>query len=267
MLKIKKIIKKFVFNKITEKYILSIKNVFKETFINLIYNKIIEKYMLKIKNEVKKSFIDLISDKISNPKIILEIGSRDAIQGIEFFRIFPRAKIYAFECNPKCIKTCIENTKNNKNIEIIPCAVFNKNEKKDFYSIVSHNGAGSLFSINEDLSKDYPEYRNLQKEKITVDAIRIDTWANRRGIKKIDLVWIDVQGAEYEVFEGMGEYLRNVQAIYAEVENKILYNDQKLMKDVSRLLNENGFSLLKYTQVSELLWGNAIYINNNLYGK
>lgn len=209
---------------------------------------------------VKKEFIDFISDKISEPEIILEIGSRDAIQSIEFSRLFPKAKIYAFECYSPCIKMCINNTKDYKNIEIVQKAVSNKNGKIKFYPISRNIGAGSLFKI----TKEYGHDCKFPQEELIVDTIRIDTWAKERGIKKVDLVWIDLQGAEYEAFEGMGELLPNVQSIYTEVENKELYIGQKLMNDVSRLLNKKGFSLLKYTQVSAHLWGNAIYLNNNL---
>jgi len=211
-------------------------------------------------NFVKKQFINYIFDKISNPKIILEIGSRDAIQSIEFSKLFPKAKIYAFECYPPCIRTCIKNTKSFKNIEIIQKAIFNKNDEISFYPLSKNIGSGSVLKVNDDS----PIHYLSPIKKITVEATRIDTWAKEKGIKKIDLVWIDLQGAEYEAFEGMGEYLQNIQAIYTEVENKELYTGQKLMKDVSRLLNENGLSFLKYTQISRDLWGNAIYINNNL---
>ena len=104
---------------------------------------------------VKTEFIDFISDKISNIEIILEIGSRDAIQSIEFSRLFPKAKIYAFECNPPSIKKCIENAKDYKNIEIVPYAVFNKNEKMKFYPVITNTGASSLFKLTEQYTIDF----------------------------------------------------------------------------------------------------------------
>ena len=33
--------------------------------------------------------------------IIFDIGSRDCLQSIEFYKEFPNSIIYAFECNPK----------------------------------------------------------------------------------------------------------------------------------------------------------------------
>lgn len=209
---------------------------------------------------VKKLFIDFVCDTISNVNIILEIGSRDALQSIEFSKLFPKAKIYAFECYPPNIKKCIDNTKNYKNIEIIPKAIFNKTGKMTFYPTSRNIGAGSLFKI----TKEYGSDCIFPQEEIIVDTIRISTWAKEKGIEKIDLVWIDLQGAEYQAFRGMGKFLYNIQAIYTEVENKELYINQKLMKDVTRLLSKKGFSLLQYNKVSKHLWGNAIYINNKI---
>lgn len=276
MLKIKNIIKNIytdlTFSKFPGKYILRFNNITKETFIALIFNKVAGKFMLNIKSTVKKEFIDYVADKISEPKVILEIGSRDAIQSIEFSRLFPKAKIYAFECCPLSVKTCIRNTKKYKNIEIVPYAVFNENKKMDFYISSLYIGASSLFEVSDDykdLHKTNDEVvifmKDFQKDSITVDAIRIDDWAKEKGIEKIDLVWIDLQGAEYEAFDGMGELLPKVQAIYSEVENTEIYKGQKLMTDVTKLLNEKGLSLLKYIPTESISeWGNAIYINNKL---
>jgi len=209
---------------------------------------------------IKTKFIGFISNKISNIEVILEIGSRDAIQSIEFSKLFPNAKVYTFECYPPCIEKCVENIKNFQNIEIIPKAVSNINGKSKFYPISRNVGAGSLFKI----TKEYGHDCVFPQEQVNVESIRIDTWAKEKGIEKIDLVWIDIQGAEYEAFEGMGEFLPNIQAIYTEVENKELYIGQKLMKDVTQLLDEKGFFLLKYTQMSVRLWGNAIFINSSI---
>jgi len=207
---------------------------------------------------IEEKFLQFIFDKISNINVILEIGSRDARQSIEFSNIFPTAKIYAFECNPPSIKACIKNAKNYKNIEVVPKAVFNKNGKMKFYPVTTNIGASSLFRITEQYSRDF----NYPQEEITVDAIRIDTWAKEKGIKKIDLIWIDLQGAEYEAFEGMGEFLPYIRAIYTEVEYQSLYKGQKLLKDILKLLNKNGFSMIRNTPMRTNWWGNAIFVNN-----
>lgn len=209
-----------------------------------------------MKISIKRDFISHIKNEISNPEVILEIGSRDAIQSIQFSRLYKKAKIYAFECNPSSIAVCRKNASKYKNIEVVPFAVFNKKTKLSFYVVNRNKGASSIFKPND-------RYIKMPNIKIRVDSIRIDEWAKENNIKNIDLVWIDLQGAEYEAFEGFGDLLKNVQAIYTEVELVELYHKQKLFENVKQLLYDNGFYLKKLI-VNNNYWGNAIFLNKKL---
>jgi len=55
-----------------------------------------------------EKFINNINDK-NKAYVIFDIGSRDCQQSIEFYKTFPNAKIYAFECNPNTLDLCEEN--------------------------------------------------------------------------------------------------------------------------------------------------------------
>ncbi len=213
------------------------------------------------KTDVERYFLCHIIDKISYPNVILELGSRDAIQSIEFFRIFPHAKIFAFECNPPSIKKCIENVKYYKNIEVVPHAVGNKNEKLQFYPVTTDNiGASSLYKA----SGKYDFAEILPQKEITVEGIRIDTWAKEKGINKLDLCWLDLQGAEYEALEGMGDLIFSIQAIYLEVSHQEIYKGQKLFREILEFLKGKGFSMIQYHPSRRGWWGNAVFLNDNL---
>ena len=212
-------------------------------------------------NIVERDFIFYIKNYLNNPKIILELGSRDGIQSLEFFNIFPSAKIYAFECYPPNIKRCIRNTKYIKNIEIVPKAVFNKDGIIKFYSNLGRNsGAGSLYRIN----KKYDAKEEINQKEIIVDATRIDTWANKKKINKIDLCWLDLQGAEYEALESMGEMISDVDAFFIEVELQEIYKGIRLYDDIQKFLEENGFLMIKFQEAIKNIYGNAIFLNINL---
>ncbi len=234
----------------------------KNQYIKIIKSKLIKTlkrkniYTLKF-NKVEWEFFSYISDKISNPEIILEMGSRDGLQSIEFHNIFPKAKIYAFECNPPSIERCLKNTKNYDAIEIVPKAVSHKNEIVKFYPVIGNVGASSLFKVSD-------KYPQSPQKEIEVEAIRIDTWSKEKNINKIDLCWLDLQGAEYKALEGMGDLLLSVQALFLEVMHQEMYNGQKLFKDILKYLTEKKISLIKFHPVVEGWWGNAIFINNKL---
>lgn len=55
-----------------------------------------------------QKFINHINDK-NKAYVIFDIGSRDCQQSIEFYKTFPNAKIYAFECNPNTLDLCEQN--------------------------------------------------------------------------------------------------------------------------------------------------------------
>jgi FkbM family methyltransferase len=226
-----------------------------------IYKMIKVLYFIHMKNYVYNNFLKFISKKIEKPKIILDLGARDAIQSIEFSYYFPDAKIYSFECNPSTIPKAIRNTRKFKNVEIVPKAVYSKDKNIDFFPVITNNdGASSIFRA----SGEFDEVEKLPQTKITVEATRIDTWAKQNGIEKIDLCWMDLQGAEYEALIGMGDMLENVQAIYAEVEFQEIYTGQKLFSELKKFLEENGFKLLDLYIAEENWWGNAIFINNKI---
>ena len=55
-----------------------------------------------------EKFINYINDK-NKAYVIFDIGSRDCQKSIEFYKTFPNAKIYAFECNPNILDLCEQN--------------------------------------------------------------------------------------------------------------------------------------------------------------
>jgi Methyltransferase FkbM domain len=49
----------------------------------------------------------------------------------------------------------------------------------------------------------------FETDPITIDVMRFDTYCAKFGINKIDLIKMDVKGAELKVLKGMGHLLLN----------------------------------------------------------
>lgn len=197
--------------------------------------------------------------------IVLEIGSRDAIESINMKKHFKNAKIYAFECNPEAIKICEKNLLNVDEIHLEKYAVSDFNGPLSFYAIdpektiTSHKdgniGASSLFKPNPD----YP-YENYSVNEIKVESVTINKWANTKNIDKIDFIWVDVQGAELKVLSGMSDYLKNVNSIYIEVEFKPIWIGQSLYVDIYEFLSKHGFKIVKVYGLNDW-FGNILFVN------
>jgi FkbM family methyltransferase len=183
-------------------------------------------------------FIETISNYINfnDIKTIFDIGSRDGYQSVEFRNWFPDSKIVAFEANPYLIDTCKSVTK-DYNVEVVGNAASDINGKVDFYACTNIVGCSSLLEVNTN----HPRSSEWYQEKITVDAIRIDDWCKNNHVDSIDLLWVDVQGAEKMVLNGIGKLLDNVKAICTEVEIAHMYKNSILKNELDIFLLERGF--------------------------
>jgi hypothetical protein len=90
----------------------------------------------------------------------------------------------------------------------------------------------------------------------------LERWAKEAKVQEIDIMWIDLQGAELKAFQGMGDLLLLTKIIYTEIEFKEMYVGQPLFGDVDAYLSERGFCLLKL--YSPGWFGNALYIRKDL---
>jgi protein O-GlcNAc transferase len=87
----------------------------------------------------------------------------------------------------------------------------------------------------------------------------------------VDLLKMDVQGAELDVLRGSERSLSDVLAIHTEVEFVPIYRSQPLFDDVFRFLRRRGFDLFDLTYLrrtryqggrsrgERLLWGEAVF--------
>lgn len=200
--------------------------------------------------------------------VIFEIGARYCLDTLGFNRIIPKAKIFAFECNPRTLPVCRKAVKNIKNITLIEKAVSDKIGKVKFFptnpdeTITTHKngnpGASSMFIV----SSKYPTDIIIQDE-IEVESIRLKTFLKQNDIKAIDLLWMDIQGAELMALRGLEDDLSNVKLIHTEIEFIDIYEGQPLFKDVKKFLNERNFYLYDFTYISAY-FGDAIFVNSKI---
>ena len=136
---------------------------------------------------------------------------------------------------------------------------------------------GSLYAPNVDLLQ---RFQGLAEVTCPVASHPVQTVALKDvpGITSIDMLKIDVQGAELDVFIGAGSLLEDALLIWTEVEFVPLYRDQPLFADVERYLREKGFQLFAFDYIAsrllrafadsghrpgrraQVLWADALFI-------
>jgi len=216
-----------------------------------------------------KNFLNYVNINNRNEQfVIFDIGSRDCIQSIEFYYAFPNSIIYAFECNPNTIDICKKNIENYKDrIILIEGCVCDYNGTIKFHPINKektittwldgNQGASSMFKSNGQ----YP-YKMYVQDEITTDCHRLDSIIDKYGISKVDIIWMDIQGAELLALKGMGNNLQNVKYIHTEISHKEIYSGQVMFDELNNFMLTNNFVIKNNLSLSG--WQeDAIYENIN----
>lgn len=199
-----------------------------------------------------KTFSTFVNQKFKSPKsvdVIFDIGSCHCLESVEFAKKYKDSRIFAFEANPESYQVCLNNSKDYPSIEVINQAVNDYDGSCKFYPMDKertittwedgNQGASSLYRANGA----YDHIEKYVQYEIEVPCTRIDTFCEKNNIDHIDIVWMDLQGAELKALKSMGEILDTVQIIHTELEMNPMYDGQCLFSDVNNFLTNNGFDL------------------------
>lgn len=177
-------------------------------------------------------------DPSFSPKVILDIGSRDLGQSIEFNSVFPNAMIYAFEPNPEQFEICLQLSENYSNIGVDKLAIGEIDGPCKFFITPGNIGASSTLE-----PIDVPFGTTNMFHEVSAMMVRLDTWMRLRNIGQIDVLWLDTQGIELMALRGMGEHLKKVKFIHCEAAEKGYYKGHILKPQLEEYLRSMGFSI------------------------
>jgi FkbM family methyltransferase len=165
--------------------------------------------------------------QIKNCKVFVDVGANVGGYSI---RAAKYCKVYAIEPLPRNYKILKINEKLNK-VKIISfnIAAGNKNDKVKLYY---EPGAWGL-----------PSLKHKQKKFIEVEMKPLDEIINEESI---DLIKIDVEGAEDQVLEGARNCLKRTKMVIIE--------ESETLPKAYRILKEESFKLRKF------LDNNALFI-------
>ena len=183
------------------------------------------------KTKFLEQYISKFNIDTSSFKYILEIGSKDCQEALTFTKLFPNAHIVSFECNPRLLQLCRTNAAKSNRISLVEKCVTDNPDNHTFYlpkpNVQYGEGVASFCK---------PWY---DSQTVYVDTIRMDQFLQDQTV---DLLWIDVQGAECQVLNSFGSKLNQVNTIYCEV--NVFHKRYETFSDEPTLIKQlNTFSL------------------------
>lgn len=195
-----------------------------------------------------QSYISEVQKYCRGAAMVFEIGAYTGLDIPAIHRLWPDAEIHCFEPLPEAF----EALKKFQSDHIIcnNMALTSKSGPVTFYQVVDSRlqdqaarstwfkTAGSLLHCGAQQCGASP---TLAEVPLQVAGASLDDYCGQRGLKP-DILLIDTQGSEYQIFEGGTETLKTVKAILCEWSKLELYKDQKMLADLEKLLGAAGFA-------------------------
>lgn len=194
-------------------------------------------------------------------RLIFDVGANKGNISELYMRLFPDYDIHAFEPFPNAFTFLEENLFNSK-IHLNP------------FALGSFDGQHILNVSDEYLFRtflDISDNKSIQSTKtIETTVMTIDSYCEKNDIERIDVLFIDTKGYEYEVLEGAKSMLlRNkISLIALRTISEKIHPRQKSFAQISDLLDGYGYRLLNiYNQAEFRIKGfsqmDSIFIINN----
>lgn len=119
------------------------------------------------------------------------------------------------------------------------------------FNISSNKESSSILS---------PKLHLVEHPHITFDqliAVRQET-LDSYNLNGYNFMNLDVQGYELEVLKGSIETLKNIDYIYTEINEKLLYENCVLLDELDNWLRQYSFNRT-HTAMTKYGWGDALY--------
>lgn len=158
---------------------------------------------------------------------------------------------------------CADSRLRDERIELLSFAVSNATgiarfhvTDVDYTDPMTNKGTSSLL-----LSEVFPVKDTVE----VVETRRIDEFILSEFSQALAIaLWIDVEGAEYFVIEGMSGIKDRVMVVHVETAKVPLRKGQKTLAELTVLMESQGFALCGSNIRRTADWGDVVYVNRRV---
>ncbi|MDP1843158.1 MAG: FkbM family methyltransferase [Sediminibacterium sp.] len=175
------------------------------------------------------------------PKNIVDAGANIGLASVYFAHRYKQSRVIAVEPSPDNFQVLLKNIADYKQVKALQMGIWNK----DVHLFITNpTGASSSFMVAE----------TTADNQEAIPAISIETIMRNEQWDHIDLLKIDIEGSEKELFEANYQFwLPKTKVIYIEMHD---WMKKGCSKPVFRAINEYNFSF-------QLCNENLIFINQD----
>ncbi|MBQ6450198.1 FkbM family methyltransferase [bacterium] len=144
--------------------------------------------------------------------IIIDAGAHIGLSSLYFKWLYPYCQILAFEPNPRLFALLSENISQNEltDVTLVPAALGKHAGTADFWLDAT---AWQWWSVGSFIPGAWNGEQKAQ-EKITVQTVKLIDYVKK--LPRVDLLKMDIEGAEWTVLRGLREQIDKIQELIFE---------------------------------------------------
>lgn len=176
----------------------------------------------------------------SNIKRVIDGGAYRGTVSQEFLEMFPEAEVHAFEPQPDLFANLEKLSAAERRWTVHNKALADYEGEAVFHVPIAAFTA-SLLTPGESFG---------ETRDISVSTTTLDSWETDHG--PVDVLKLDLQGAELAALKGAEHTLKNVRAILCEVNFVSRYENCSLFHEIASFLAQHGFLLHRIYDIRSL---------------
>ncbi len=232
------------------------------------FNLVSESVMKKHNTEFKESrIVEMMQRLAPSGGTIFDVGANCGQTLQACLDLFPGAAIYCFEPNPSVFPELQRIAPQNSRVFCQNIGLGNQEGVAPFYATQLPEAASLLKPSKVLMKRSRDKKYEFSVIDVTIDTI--DNFCHTHTVSSIDLLKIDVQGAEALALSGARKMLEahKISLIYLELVFAETYDHQADFREIYNLLDDCGYLLwdmipLNYVRSGRLWFANAIFVSD-----
>jgi FkbM family methyltransferase len=147
------------------------------------------------------------------PRVIVDAGAYIGLTAIYFANRYPEAEIIALEPDPENYRLLIRNVGRFDRIHPVNAALWFEDTELPLYRRPEGAWASSIHSVGL--------RPGCSKADHLIPGMPIETIMSRFGVSDIDVLKVDIEGAEKDVFERSSVWIDRVGAVLIETHDRL----------------------------------------------
>ncbi len=183
--------------------------------------------------------------------VIFDVGANVGNMVAKYKAMFPQARIHAFEPFKESYRKLQERCQGMDGVVLNQTGAGDRAGRRQFHANKVASTNSLLPASKEGLATSGGDRFSTEK-LIEIELTTLDDYTDLRGVDRIDLLKLDVQGSEPEVLNGASRLLERkaVGLIFTEIMVTKFYEGQQSLHEALAMYDRLGFRLYNFYDLS-----------------